>query len=639
MSTLESLSPPFVRPGMRATYKNGPMDAKDDSRRLASPSYVVSGDVRLAVYEYGDPSAETVVLVHGWPDTHAVWDDVVPLLARHFHVVTYDTRGHGASALPGPKEQFTLELLADDAVAVAEAVSPDEPVHLVGHDWGSIQLWEAVCRPDASERFASFTSISGPSLDHASSWLRGLAKHPTPRNLAALVRQIASSSYVFFFQVRRVPEAVLSRFGRRLWPLFLRATEGFVSPRLSPTLTDDMVAGVRLYRANMLQRLWRPDPRRSTVPTQLVVNTRDIAMTPAVFQGASDWSLDLTRVDLDRGHWLPVSEPDLVADLVTTFVRLRSTPDSAAAGGSNRAAATQTSEATVPSTSTHPGPVALHARKVAFDISATPVRWIGKDPVASHFASAINFMLPEAERWLCETFNEALPLIEDEELRATVRGFVGQEAIHAQTHDEVLSDLFRAHGFDTAPMVGVAVRLFQQVLGPRNLPTAAARHRHLVARLAMAGGIESLTAMVGDWILNAPMEEFDADPAILDLYRWHGAEEVEHRMVAHDVAEYFGVGYLQRTMSMLMVYPAFFLILARVARDLVRQDPSLPDHGYARMWVQFIRSGRRGTLPSLRLFGRNARLTMHPRFTPAWVGDTAQAVAYLAKSPAARAAS
>lgn len=286
-----------------------------------------------------------------------------------------------------------------------------------------------------------------------------------------------------------------------------------------------------------------------------------------------------------------------------------------------------------------PGVVALHARNVVFDVSRTPAQWIRKDPFASHIISAINFLLPEGERWFCETFNEALPLIDDGDLREAVRGFIGQEAMHAQAHDEVLGDLFRAHGFDTAPMIAVAERVFQQILGPRRLPTAAARHRHLVARLALIGGIETLTALLGDWILTAPLEEHDADPVILDLLRWHGAEEVEHRMVAHDVAEHFGVGYAQRAGALTIAYVGFLLLIARVAHDLVRQDPGLPDHSYARVWLQFVRSGRSGTLPSLGSIGRSALLGLHPRFTPEWLGSTAQAVAYLAKSPAARAAS
>lgn len=63
---------------------------------------------------------------------------------------------------------------------------------------------------------------------------------------------------------------------------------------------------------------------------------------------------------------------------------------------------------------------------------------------------------------------------------------------------------------------------------------------------------------MGDWALNADLEKFGADPQMLDLYRWHGAEEVEHRAVAHEVATYFGVGYFRRCISMIITWPIFF---------------------------------------------------------------------------------
>src|ERR1044072_9093249 len=62
---------------------------------------VESGDATLAVFERGDPGDPTVLLVHGYPDTHRLWDGVADRLAERFHVVTYDTRGTGAST--GPK--------------------------------------------------------------------------------------------------------------------------------------------------------------------------------------------------------------------------------------------------------------------------------------------------------------------------------------------------------------------------------------------------------------------------------------------------------------------------------------------------------------------------------------------------------
>ena len=69
---------------------------------------------RLAVYEEGDPDGPTVVLVHGWPDSHTLWDGVVSLLAERHRVIRYDNRGAGASDVPGPVEAYAISRLADD---------------------------------------------------------------------------------------------------------------------------------------------------------------------------------------------------------------------------------------------------------------------------------------------------------------------------------------------------------------------------------------------------------------------------------------------------------------------------------------------------------------------------------------------
>lgn len=84
---------------------------------------------------------------------------------------------------------------------------------------------------------------------------------------------------------------------------------------------------------------------------------------------------------------------------------------------------------------TDPGKVELHARNVNFDLSTTPLHWIPGQPVASNFITVLNLLLPEGERWFVQTFNEALPMIKDEALAVDMRGFIGQEAMHAEAHD------------------------------------------------------------------------------------------------------------------------------------------------------------------------------------------------------------
>ncbi len=98
--------------------------------------------VRIATYEQGNPDGPTLVMAHGWPDSHVLWDGVVSRLADRFRIIRFDNRGVGKSSVPKPISAYTIAKLADDLAAVIGAVSPGEPVHVLGHDWGSVSVWE-----------------------------------------------------------------------------------------------------------------------------------------------------------------------------------------------------------------------------------------------------------------------------------------------------------------------------------------------------------------------------------------------------------------------------------------------------------------------------------------------------------------
>lgn len=286
---------------------------------------------------------------------------------------------------------------------------------------------------------------------------------------------------------------------------------------------------------------------------------------------------------------------------------------------------------------TDPGEVALHARNVQFDWTATPLHWMPREPIASHLINALNLLLPEGERMFCATYTEALPLARDDNLREAMLGFIGQESIHAQTHDKVLHEVFAAHGIDLEPYLRQAEYLFRRTLGPRE-GTGVSQRQQLVERLTFIACLEHFFAYLGDWVLNADLEKFDADPRVVDLFRWHGAEEVEHRHVAHDVAAYFGAGYVRRAALMCIVFPIFLTLLVRGTKFLVHQDPALPALGYPRLLGRVAAAMWRRSLPGAPSLLRSAVSTFRPGYDPGSVGSTAQAVAYLAASPAARAA-
>ncbi|MFB6889532.1 SDR family oxidoreductase [Kitasatospora sp. NPDC056327] len=284
---------------------------------------VHSGGLPLAVYEQGDPAAPTVLLVHGYPDTHAVWDDVAGDLARDHHVVRYDVRGAGASGVPADRAGYRLEQLAADLFAVADAVSPDRPVHVVAHDWGSLQSWEAVTAPGAERRLASYTTMSGPCLDHVGFWLRARLRRPTPRHLRQLLAQGLDSWYITAFHLPYLAPGAWRLGLARAWPRVLRDLEG-VTPRPGhpqPSLRRDAVRGIELYRANVRPVLRSPRERPTEVPVQLITLTDDRYVGGRLSDGLERWVPRLTRRTLRATHWSALLEKgSTVAGLVREHV-------------------------------------------------------------------------------------------------------------------------------------------------------------------------------------------------------------------------------------------------------------------------------------------------------------------------------
>lgn len=276
----------------------------------ATPRFVTSADgVRIAVHEYGDPQGPVIVAVHGYPDNHAVWDRVAAELTG-FRVVAYDVRGAGASDKPSGRAAYRMERLGDDLAAVLDDVSPQAPVHLLAHDWGSIQLWTQLAEPRFAGRVTSFTSISGPSLDFAGVWMRDL------RHGVAALRQLAASWYMVFFQLPRLPEALLRRapVERKLGEVFVRGEA-------------DKTNGINLYRANVLGRVLRPRPVRVSVPVQVLVPVADPYVCVALATGAPvPYVDDLTVEEIPGGHWVVSDAPALVADRLRGFVARTTIP-------------------------------------------------------------------------------------------------------------------------------------------------------------------------------------------------------------------------------------------------------------------------------------------------------------------------
>ncbi|MFG3283759.1 metal-dependent hydrolase [Streptomyces sp. NPDC048111] len=285
-----------------------------------------------------------------------------------------------------------------------------------------------------------------------------------------------------------------------------------------------------------------------------------------------------------------------------------------------------------------PAPVAeerieLKARNVSFAWEKTPLHWIPGDPFSGHTINVLHLLLPAGERWFVHVYQQALPYITDDRLREDVIGFIGQEAMHSAAHDDVLPHL-KELGLDPTPYTAQVDWLFEKLLGDRTLPPGRARQWWLMERVATIAAIEHYTAFLGDWILNAEtLDERGADPMMLDLLRWHGAEEVEHRSVAFELFTHLDGGYRRRVRTWATAFTALVFLWQRGARFFMDNDPT-PGVGRASLG-QFYRAGRAGLLPSTPAMLKSIPRYLSRAYHPSQEGSTAQAVAYLAGSPGA----
>ena len=286
---------------------------------MTSARYVDAGDgIRIAVYEEGNPDGPPLVMAHGWPDSHALWDGVVAELSDRFRIIRYDNRGVGASTVPRPVREYTMARLADDFAAVVAELSPGVPVHVLAHDWGSVATWEYLSRPAATATVASFTSVSGPSTDHYGAFIfDGLTRPYRPLRFARAVGLAARMAYWFPFSVPVLaPAAMRAGLARRL-----QAKDSPGAPKYrGENFDDDAANSMKIYRAIAFRA---PTVRRDhyvSVPVQLICNDNDPVVRGYGFTDEAKWTSRLWRRDLKAGHWAPFSHAPAIARAVVELV-------------------------------------------------------------------------------------------------------------------------------------------------------------------------------------------------------------------------------------------------------------------------------------------------------------------------------
>jgi epoxide hydrolase 4 len=272
---------------------------------------ITVGEVRLNVREAGPADGPPLILLHGFPESSLAWRKVMrPLGERGFRVIAPDMRGYGDSDIPDGIDAYALDRLVGDVIGLADALGLPT-FAIAGHDWGGIVAWAVAARhPDRVRRLVI---LNAPHADTVSAEMQ---RHP---------RQLVRSWYVAFFQIRGLPERVLTVFRFRALRRSLTHSSrpgtferaditAYVAQWARP---GRLTAMLNYYRA---LRISRPPLGRITVRTLILWGMRDSFLGAHLAEAAAGMCDDVRIVRFkDDTHWLHHEDPRQVVREIAVF--------------------------------------------------------------------------------------------------------------------------------------------------------------------------------------------------------------------------------------------------------------------------------------------------------------------------------
>lgn len=191
----------------------------------------------------------------------------------------------------------------------------------------------------------------------------------------------------------------------------------------------------------------------------------------------------------------------------------------------------------------------IDVRDLRFDLSNVPRDWHPRGAAVTAFWDQFSVFFPVGEAFFVRSVRHFLPQLSDEQLRADVAAFCAQEGHHAREH-KAYNDFLEAQGLPITALEGRVRRLLG--LAQRFSP-----HR----QLAITCALEHFTSLMGEAVLSNGTLLEGAHPTMSKLWRWHAAEENEHRSVAFDVYLAVGGSHLGRARAMLSTTFVFWVLV------------------------------------------------------------------------------
>jgi len=244
--------------------------------------------------------------LHGFPELHYSWRFQMPLLAKMgYRVWAPNMRGYGGTSKPEGIENYALDHLTQDVAALIDASGSDE-VTLFAHDWGAIVAWAFAIRKIRPLKRLVIMNVPHPEVG------RREIRH---------WRQLKRSWYIFFFQIPRLPEWLLSRNnGDPIKNAFAKMAvdqTNFTDEALdhyakAATRPGSINAMINYYRA-LLRHDFDIGDGKVDIPTLMIWGEEDTALNIRCTEGTEEWVADFTLHRLPNvSHWVQQEAPEKV---------------------------------------------------------------------------------------------------------------------------------------------------------------------------------------------------------------------------------------------------------------------------------------------------------------------------------------
>ena len=237
-----------------------------------------------------------------------------------------------------------------------------------------------------------------------------------------------------------------------------------------------------------------------------------------------------------------------------------------------------------------PDDVSIQPRNRQHDISqALRTDWMKQDIFQTAWFNAMSITFPLGEKFFIDSARFFADDIEDPELKENLSKFCGQEGFHRREHQRYNETLCAQRGYDLEALEAPLRRRLSFVR----------RNFSPLQQLAATAGVEHITAVLAEQLLNDHYFVESTDPTMVALWRWHAAEEMEHKSVAFDVYKAVGGGEKMRKRALRRSTVFLTLDIFRGVRHMLKRDGHLWNFKVWRSGFRFL-FGRQGMVWAVR---------------------------------------